>query len=116
MEDAELAGKEATEPMPRNVQDFKNHPYYALERHLKRNEVIHPKREVGKVSAGKVAATELEPVYRRRDVVIVKSVDKWYRLGREVKVSLLCHDDARRLELSHGEVWRAAAQVCGVAP
>lgn len=86
VEDAELAAKEAAEPMPRNVQDFKDHPYYALERHLKRHEVIHPKREVGKVGAGRASsANTLESIYRRRDVHMVKSADKWYRLGREIK-------------------------------
>jgi len=87
LEDAELATKEAAEPMPRNVQDFKDHPYYALERHLRRHEVIHPKREVGKVGAGRAGSTNnLEPIFRRRDVQMVKSGDKWYRLGREIKV------------------------------
>ena len=87
LEDAELASKEAAEPMPRNVQDFKDHPYYALERHLRRHEAIHPKREVGKVGAGRTGGSNtLEPIFRRRDVHIVKSADKWYRLGREIKV------------------------------
>lgn len=87
VEDVELAGKEAAEPMPRNVQDFKDHPYYALERHLKRQEIIHPKREVGKVGTGRAGnATILEPIYRRRDVHIANSGDKWYRMGREIKV------------------------------
>lgn len=92
VEYAELAAREAAEEMPKNVQDFKNHPYYALERHLRRSEVIHPKREVGKVSVGKTSlASEqsLESIYRRRDVHTVKSADAWYRLGREIKVSSL---------------------------
>jgi len=88
VENAELANKEAAEPMPRNVQDFKDHPYYALERHLRRNEVVHPKREVGKISAGKSSAV-LEPIYRRRDVKLVRSADRWYRLGREIRVGEL---------------------------
>lgn len=87
LEDAELAAKEAAEPTPRNVQDFKDHPYYALERHLRRQEVIRPKREVGKVGARRAGnITALEPIYRRRDVHLVKSADKWYRMGREIKV------------------------------
>ena len=87
VEDTELARKEAQEGLPENVQAFKDHPYYALERHLRRNEVIHPKREVGKVSAGRGANSKaVEPIYRRCDVHIVKSADKWYRLGREIKV------------------------------
>ena len=99
VEDAELLAKEAAEPMPKNVQDFKDHPYYALERHLKRHEVIHPKREVGKVGAGRPGTTNaLESIYRRRDVHQLKSADKWYRMGREIKVhpfaftSSLCAD------------------------
>ena len=87
VEDAELTGKEAQEEMPKNVQDFKDHPYYALERHLRRNEALHSKREVGKVSSGKGADGDkkLESIYRRRDVHTVKSADSWYRLGREIK-------------------------------
>ena len=88
LEDSELARKEAQEGLPQNVQDFKDHPYYALERHLRRNEIIHPKREVGKVPSGRAGnATSLEPIYRRHDVHIVKSADSWYRLGREIKAS-----------------------------
>ena len=90
VEDAELTTKEASEPMPKNVQDFKDHPYYALERHLRRHEAIHPKREVGKVGAGRAGSVgTLEPIFRRRDVHMVKSADKWYRLGREIKVCTL---------------------------
>ncbi|KAF4541277.1 DNA repair protein [Lasiodiplodia theobromae] len=85
VEDAELSRREAQEEMPKNVQDFKDHPYYVLERHLKHNEVIHPKRECGKVNVGTAATTNLEPIYRRRDVHQLKSADKWYRLGREIK-------------------------------
>ncbi|KAF1349659.1 hypothetical protein BDV97DRAFT_352114 [Delphinella strobiligena] len=85
VEDAELAKKEAQEGMPNNVQDFKNHPYYALERQLKRHEVIFPKREVGKINAGKSSSSNVESVYRRNDIQLVRSADKWYRVGREIK-------------------------------
>ncbi|GAB1737774.1 hypothetical protein NU219Hw_g2181t1 [Hortaea werneckii] len=85
VEDAELAQKEAREGLPNNVQDFKDHPLYALERHTKRHEVIHPRREVGKVNAGTAAKPRMEAVFRRRDVLVCRSADKWYRLGRIVK-------------------------------
>lgn len=85
VEDAELAQKEAREGLPSNVLDFKDHPYYALERHLRRHEVLHPRREAGKVNAGTAAKPRMEPVFRRQDVLSCKSADKWYRLGREVK-------------------------------
>ena len=84
IEDNELAGVEAREPMPRNVQDFKDHPVYALERHLRRHEVLTP----GATPSGTIAAGSrgpLEKIYRRKDVRIARSADKWYRLGREVK-------------------------------
>lgn len=80
-------GREMQEPMPKNIQAFKDHPFYALERHLKKNEVIHPKTEVGKVNVGKTGGSKrLEPVYRRRDVHKVRSASGWYRLGRDIKV------------------------------
>lgn len=85
---SELTAKVASEPMPRNVQDFKDHPIYALERHLRRNEVIHPKRVTGQVSLGKSGSKsqKLEPVYRRTDVHACRSADGWYRLGRDIKI------------------------------
>ena len=88
VEISELTAKMAAEPMPRNVQDFKDHPIYALERHLRRNEVISPKRVIGQVSLGKSTSKnqKLEPVYRRTDVHTCRSADGWYRLGRDIKM------------------------------
>jgi xeroderma pigmentosum group C-complementing protein len=83
IEDNELVAREAQEGMPKNVSDFKGHPIFALERHLRRNEVIHPMREAGRVSAG--AGGKAESVYRRKDVHVVRSADQWYRKGRDVK-------------------------------
>ncbi|KAK1773211.1 hypothetical protein QBC45DRAFT_101564 [Copromyces sp. CBS 386.78] len=80
----ELAALEGAEPMPRNVQDFKDHPVYALERHLRRNEVLVPgAQSTGTVSAGSKAP--VERIYRRKDVVVARSREKWFRLGRVVK-------------------------------
>lgn len=88
IEISELTSKIASEPMPRNIQDFKDHPVYALERHLNRNQVIFPKRAIGNVGLSKTTAKSdnLEAVYRRSDVHVVRSADKWYRLGRDVRV------------------------------
>lgn len=85
---SELTSKAAAEPMPRSIQDFKDHPVYALERHVRRNEVIHPKRVIGHVGLGKSTTRneKSEPVYRRADLHIVRSADRWYRMGRDVKV------------------------------
>ncbi|KAH8590633.1 hypothetical protein B0O99DRAFT_521045 [Bisporella sp. PMI_857] len=90
LEDEELAAAEAREPMPKNIVDFKDHPVYALERHLKRNEVLVGKKAVGTVAAGRDPAKpglkKLESVFRRRDVKSVKSSEAWYRLGRDIKM------------------------------
>ncbi|KAK5679737.1 hypothetical protein LTS10_007685 [Elasticomyces elasticus] len=102
VEDAELAGREAREGMPGNVADFKGHPVYALERHLRRGEVVWPRREVGKVNAGTAKRARMEAVFRRADVVVVRSGEKWYRLGRVIKVG--------EQALKHV---RAAARVAG---
>ncbi|KAF2706393.1 Rad4-domain-containing protein [Pleomassaria siparia CBS 279.74] len=84
VEDAALARKEGAEGMPKNVQDFKGHPIYVLERHLKHNEVIHPMQQVGKVNVGTSMNPKIEPIYRRQNVHVVRSADKWYRMGRDV--------------------------------
>ncbi|GKT65864.1 Rad4 transglutaminase-like domain-containing protein [Colletotrichum tofieldiae] len=84
IEDNELTAIERREPMPRNVADFKDHPVFALERHLRRNEVLIPDAQpAGTIAAGNRAP--LEKVYRRKDVRIARSRDRWYRMGREVK-------------------------------
>ncbi|TKA79597.1 hypothetical protein B0A55_03369 [Friedmanniomyces simplex] len=100
VEDAELAQKEAREGLPGNVLDFRGHPYYALERHLRRHEVLFPRREVGKVNAGTAARPRMEAVFRRQDVRVCRSAEKWYRVGREVRageVGLKVVKAARRL-------------------
>lgn len=85
IENNELTAEETREPMPRNVADFKDHPVFALERHLRRHEVIVPGAQMaGTIGAGSKAP--LERIYRRRDVRMARSADKWYRLGREVRI------------------------------
>jgi xeroderma pigmentosum group C-complementing protein len=87
VEDATLARKEAAEGIPKGMQDFRGHPVYVLERHLKHNEVIHPLTQVGKINCGTAMNPKMEPIYRRTNVHIVWSADKWYRkAGRDVKV------------------------------
>lgn len=84
IEDNELAAARAREPIPKNIADFKSHPLYILERHLRRNEVLlEGSKDVGTVTAGPKAPTER--VYLRRNVRMARSRDKWYRMGRLVK-------------------------------
>ncbi|SPN99013.1 related to xeroderma pigmentosum group C complementing factor [Cephalotrichum gorgonifer] len=84
IEDNELAAALAREPIPKSIADFKGHPLYVLERHLRRNEVLlEGAKDVGTVGAGPRAA--LERVYLRRSVRVARSRDKWYRMGRTVR-------------------------------
>ncbi|CCX31700.1 Similar to DNA repair protein rhp41; acc. no. Q10445 [Pyronema omphalodes CBS 100304] len=81
IEEAEFAKENLHEEMPNNIEDFKDHPIFALKRHLKRGEVIYPERSSGTVSSGK---GKVEKVYRREDVKVVKTREQWYKLGRTV--------------------------------
>lgn len=49
---------------------------YALARHLKRDEIIHPLTELGKFRG--------EPVYPRANVIPLKAAENWMRSGRKV--------------------------------
>lgn len=77
VEDAELEEAASKEPMPNSVGGFKDHPVYALERHLKRDEAIHPYTQIGTFSG--------IPVFHRRNVVALRSARQWYNEGRVVR-------------------------------
>ncbi|BFZ59766.1 hypothetical protein YB2330_000784 [Saitoella coloradoensis] len=87
IEEAELERRVAAESIPKNVQDLKNHPIFVLERHLKREEVLLPgAKTCGSITMGRSGAQVSEYVYRRKDVVGVKSAERWWRVGRVVRV------------------------------
>ncbi|KAF8243203.1 Rad4-domain-containing protein [Wilcoxina mikolae CBS 423.85] len=81
LETSEFSQLMLDEPVPNNVQDLKDHPIFALKRHLKRGEIIWPERKVGTISTGR---GRMEMVFRRQDVKEVKTREKWYKLGRSV--------------------------------
>ncbi|KAE8191754.1 hypothetical protein A4X06_0g6431 [Tilletia controversa] len=70
MEDAEMDQSLQREPMPKSMATFKNHPVYALESQLKRNEAVFPRNRVGTFQG--------QDVFLRQDVVEVHSVRQWY--------------------------------------
>jgi xeroderma pigmentosum group C-complementing protein len=86
IEDSQLLQKEISEGMPKRIEDFKGHPIYVLERHLRRDEVLQPRQEAGKVNTGTKNFPKMEPVFRRSNVCIVRSADKWFRLGRQIRI------------------------------
>ncbi|KXS13547.1 Rad4-domain-containing protein [Gonapodya prolifera JEL478] len=72
---SEIVRKSAA--MPTRMDDFRNHPIYALERHLKQTEIIHPLRPVLGQFRG-------EKIYPRENVKSLKSSDAWWKEGRQV--------------------------------
>jgi xeroderma pigmentosum group C-complementing protein len=82
LEQAEFSRLQLQEPVPNAVQDLKDHPLFALKRHLRRNEVIHPERKAGSV---KTAKGGVETIFRRQDVKEVRTHEQWYKVGRMVK-------------------------------
>ncbi|KAF9204692.1 hypothetical protein BGZ49_004991 [Haplosporangium sp. Z 27] len=78
LEEEELLTAEISERMPTRLGDFNNHPLYALERHLKKFEVLHPRIPV----LGHIRG---EAVYPRSCVKQVRSKENWLRKGRVVK-------------------------------
>ncbi|KAH7885453.1 hypothetical protein F5I97DRAFT_2033703 [Phlebopus sp. FC_14] len=77
LEDDELHNHQLTEGMPTTIAGFKDHPLYALARHLKREEVIDPPTELGKFRG--------DPVYPRSSVISLKTAENWMRQGRVVR-------------------------------
>jgi len=60
------------DPLPTSLQAYKNHPLYAIEKHLGKHEVIYPKDPV----VGLVNGIQ---VFRRECVKKVMTKDKWFR-------------------------------------
>lgn len=78
-ENAELVGRETEEEMPKSVAAFNNHPLYALERHLKKFEMLHPREPI-------VGHIRGEPIYPRSCVKQLHSAETWLKEGRSIVV------------------------------
>ncbi|TKY85576.1 hypothetical protein EX895_005738 [Sporisorium graminicola] len=77
MEDAELQDNSSREPMPSSMNGFKDHPVYFLEKFLKRDEIVFPRRQI--------ATFQGTPVFSKSDVQTLRSSRQWYNEGRVVK-------------------------------
>ncbi|KER24300.1 hypothetical protein T265_07987 [Opisthorchis viverrini] len=62
-----------SKPLPTRVQDFKNHPLYALQRHLLKFEVIHPPDAIP------LGFLRNEPVYSRDCVHLCHTRESWLK-------------------------------------
>ncbi|KAK5148460.1 hypothetical protein LTR04_000645, partial [Oleoguttula sp. CCFEE 6159] len=67
------------------LQGYKNSADFVLERHLRREEALLPTAAPVKTfTSGKGASAKSEPVFRRADVVVCKTVESWHKEGREI--------------------------------
>ncbi|GBN10240.1 DNA repair protein complementing XP-C cells [Araneus ventricosus] len=68
------------QPLPHTVAGFKNHPLYALKRHLLKFEAIYPP------DAAPVGFLRGEPIYLRENVVQLHSRETWLKEARVVRI------------------------------
>uniref|UniRef100_A0A182VXS8 Rad4 beta-hairpin domain-containing protein n=1 Tax=Anopheles minimus TaxID=112268 RepID=A0A182VXS8_9DIPT len=80
-EDRELNRILEERPLPRTVSEYKNHPYFALKRHLLKFEAIYP------ADAPTLGFTSgKEPVYARECVHTLHAREVWLKQARTVKM------------------------------
>lgn len=77
-EEEEFEALDEQEPIPTSISRFNNHRLYALERHLKKFEVLDPNSTV----LGKIKG---ENIYPRSAVHPVSTAETWLKQGRSVK-------------------------------
>jgi xeroderma pigmentosum group C-complementing protein len=78
-ENKDLIALEANEKLPTSLSGFKNHPLFALERHLNANQAIYPKEKLHSVGVFKD-----ELVFPRKLVHTLYSAENWKRKGRMI--------------------------------
>ncbi|XP_004364112.1 xeroderma pigmentosum group C complementing factor [Capsaspora owczarzaki ATCC 30864] len=81
-EDAQLSTSDHAKSLPTTLQDYKNHPLYALERHLLKYQAIHP---LGKQHA--VGLYQGQNVYPRSHVHTLRTREAWLKDARVVRDS-----------------------------
>ncbi|GAA6229708.1 DNA repair protein complementing XP-C cells [Lates japonicus] len=79
-EDKELQNKLLNKPLPISITEYKNHPLYALKRHLLKYEAIYPP------TATVLGYCRGEPVYSRDCVHTLHSRDTWLKEARTVRL------------------------------
>ncbi|KAK7102070.1 DNA repair protein complementing XP-C cells homolog isoform X2 [Littorina saxatilis] len=67
-------------PLPTSIGEFKNHPMYALRRHLLKYEALYPESSIP------VGYIRKEPVYARECVHTLHSRDNWLKEARLVRL------------------------------
>ncbi|KAI7902347.1 uncharacterized protein BX663DRAFT_510807 [Cokeromyces recurvatus] len=78
LEAEDLENQSLKEVMPTSISGFKNHPLFALERHLLKFEVIYPKHPI-------LGAIRGEKIYPRSCVKMVSTSEQYYKQGKKIK-------------------------------
>ncbi|KAI6054653.1 XPC [Marmota monax] len=79
-EDSEFQAKHLGQPLPTAIGTYKNHPLYALKRHLLKYEAIYPE------TAAILGYCRGEAVYSRDCVHTLHSKDTWLKQARVVRL------------------------------
>uniref|UniRef100_A0A3B4ZY68 XPC complex subunit, DNA damage recognition and repair factor n=1 Tax=Stegastes partitus TaxID=144197 RepID=A0A3B4ZY68_9TELE len=79
-EEKELQNKLLNKPLPISIGEYKNHPLYALKRHLLKYEAVYPP------TATILGYCRGEPVYSRDCVHTLHSRDTWLKEARTVRL------------------------------
>lgn len=79
-EDEEMDQSLKQQPLPKSIGEYKNHPLYALQRHLLKFEAIYPPDETP------VGYIKGEPVYPRSSIYTLHSRDIWMKEAKTVRV------------------------------
>ncbi|ODV66672.1 Rad4-domain-containing protein, partial [Hyphopichia burtonii NRRL Y-1933] len=92
-ESKEFYNRDLSEGMPNSLNDFKNHPIYAIESQLRQNEIIYPKDDTSKCGTFRNKGRgskkgEVIPVYKRSHVYLLRSAKAWYMRGRVLKIGV----------------------------
>ncbi|CCE62015.1 hypothetical protein TPHA_0B03450 [Tetrapisispora phaffii CBS 4417] len=84
-EDEYFKERDINEGFPDTISELKNHPYYVLESDLRQNEILKPgSKECGYLRKNNKSKQTLR-VYRRDDVLVLRSAKDWYMKGRILK-------------------------------
>ncbi|KAG6465266.1 hypothetical protein O3G_MSEX015037 [Manduca sexta] len=79
-EDEFLDKQQLDAPLPKSIAEYKNHPLYALKRHLLKFEAIYPPE------AASLGFVRGEPVYARDCVYVCRSRDTWLKEAKVVRL------------------------------
>ncbi|XP_042305175.1 DNA repair protein complementing XP-C cells isoform X2 [Sceloporus undulatus] len=79
-EDREFLVKLQDQPLPTSIGEYKNHPLYALKRHLLKYEAIYPE------TAAILGYCRGEAVYSRDCIHTLHSKDTWLKQARVVRI------------------------------